>query len=79
MEVWCKKKHNKVETLQTGTNAKVLAVSSNEDVLVVGTSDGKIQVKLSFSFLLLEKFSFRICVQSTRDVYNKCISIYIYI
>lgn len=47
VEVWCKKKHNKVETLQTGTNAKVLsmAVSRNEDVLVIGTSDGKIQVK----------------------------------
>lgn len=46
VEVWCKKKHNKVETLQTGTNAKVIsmAVSSNEDLLVIGTSDGKIQV-----------------------------------
>lgn len=47
VEVWCKKKHSKIETLQAGTSAKVLSITlnSNEDVLVIGTSDGKIQVK----------------------------------
>lgn len=50
VEVWCKKKHSKVETLQAGTNAKVIsmALTGNEDVLVIGTSDGKIQVKIYF-------------------------------
>ncbi|KAL3535729.1 hypothetical protein ACH5RR_004190 [Cinchona calisaya] len=48
VEVWCKKKHSKVETLQAGTNAKVLsmALTSNEDVLLIGTSDGKVQTTL---------------------------------
>ena len=47
VEVWCKKKHNRVEVLQTGSNAKVLcmALDDSEDVLVVGSSDGRIQVK----------------------------------
>ncbi|KAF8400830.1 hypothetical protein HHK36_014132 [Tetracentron sinense] len=45
VEIWSKEKYNKVETLQTGTNGKVLcmAVNGDEDVLVVGTSDGRIQ------------------------------------
>ncbi|CAI9100373.1 OLC1v1037356C1 [Oldenlandia corymbosa var. corymbosa] len=45
VEVWCKKKHSKVEALHAGTNSKVLcmALTSNEDVLFIGTSDGKIQ------------------------------------
>ncbi|XP_019150842.1 PREDICTED: putative E3 ubiquitin-protein ligase LIN-1 [Ipomoea nil] len=44
VEVWCKKKHTRVETLQTGTNGKVLCMGldSTEEVLVIGTSDGKI-------------------------------------
>ncbi|GFS41204.1 hypothetical protein Acr_00g0073010 [Actinidia rufa] len=45
VEVWCKKKHNRVEVLQTGSNAKVLcmALDEGEDILVVGSSDGRIQ------------------------------------
>ncbi|KAG9148928.1 hypothetical protein Leryth_025233 [Lithospermum erythrorhizon] len=46
VEIWCKKKHTKVELLQTGTTCKVNCISFdiNEDILVIGTSDGKIQV-----------------------------------
>ncbi|KAK2970964.1 hypothetical protein RJ640_027445 [Escallonia rubra] len=45
VEVWCKKKHNRLETLQTGTSGKVLcmALNSDEEVLVIGTSDGRLQ------------------------------------
>ncbi|KAI3446994.1 hypothetical protein Pfo_003659 [Paulownia fortunei] len=45
IEVWCKKRHNRVETLQTGSTAKILcmALDTNEDMLVIGTSDGRIQ------------------------------------
>ena len=48
VEVWCKKKLIKKETLQTGTNGKILsmALDRDEDVLVIGTSDGRIQVIL---------------------------------
>ncbi|XP_019192302.1 PREDICTED: putative E3 ubiquitin-protein ligase LIN [Ipomoea nil] len=47
VEVWCKKKYSRAGALQTGSGtAKVLGLSldRNEEVLVVGTSDGKIQV-----------------------------------
>ncbi|XP_009606221.1 putative E3 ubiquitin-protein ligase LIN-1 isoform X1 [Nicotiana tabacum] len=46
LEVWCKKKHNRVEALQTGINGKLLcmALDVNEETLVIGTSDGRIQV-----------------------------------
>lgn len=46
VEVWCRKKLDKKETLQTGTNGKVLcmALDSDEEVLVIGTSNGRIQV-----------------------------------
>ncbi|PWA98838.1 armadillo-like helical [Artemisia annua] len=45
VEVWCRKKLSRKETLQTGTNCRVIcmALDSNEDFLVVGTSDGRIQ------------------------------------
>lgn len=45
VEVWCRKKLSRKETLHTGTNGKVLcmAFDSDEDVLVIGTSDGRIQ------------------------------------
>ncbi|KAF6164444.1 hypothetical protein GIB67_025270 [Kingdonia uniflora] len=45
VEIWCKEKHTRVETLTTGTNGKVLCMAINEDAesLVVGTSDGRIQ------------------------------------
>ncbi|KAK9073769.1 hypothetical protein SSX86_006363 [Deinandra increscens subsp. villosa] len=46
IEVWCKKKLSRKEVLQTGTNCKVncMALESKEDYLVVGTSDGRVQV-----------------------------------
>lgn len=52
VEAWCKKKHNRVEVLQTGINGKVvcMALDTNEETLVIGTSDGRIQVDLYFSF-----------------------------
>ncbi|XP_024959066.1 putative E3 ubiquitin-protein ligase LIN [Cynara cardunculus var. scolymus] len=45
VEVWCRKKLTRKETLQTGTNCKVvcMALDSKEDVLVIGTSDGRVQ------------------------------------
>lgn len=47
MEVWDLKKQTRIEILQTGTNGKVLCMSldPNEEVLVTGTSEGRIQVK----------------------------------
>ncbi|KAJ0031553.1 hypothetical protein Pint_13215 [Pistacia integerrima] len=52
VEIWDSKKQTKIETLQTATNGKVLcmALDDNEEVLVIGTSDGRIQV---FYFLHL--------------------------
>ncbi|PWA97194.1 regulatory associated protein of TOR, Zinc finger, RING/FYVE/PHD-type [Artemisia annua] len=46
VEAWCRTKLVKKETLQLGTNCKVLsmALDSSEDLLVIGTSDGKVQV-----------------------------------
>lgn len=46
VEVWCRKKYTRVEVLQTSSTAKVISMSldSNEEILVVGTSNGKIQV-----------------------------------
>lgn len=46
VEVWCRKKLDRKETLQTGTNGKILcmAFDSDEEVLVIGTSNGRIQV-----------------------------------
>ncbi|KAL6224049.1 hypothetical protein ACLB2K_002905 [Fragaria x ananassa] len=46
VEIWDREKQNKIiDTLQTGTNCKVLslALDANEEVLVTGTSDGRIQ------------------------------------
>lgn len=46
VEIWGREKQNRVETLQTGTNGKVLcmALDDDEDFLVIGTSDGQIRV-----------------------------------
>lgn len=46
VEVWCKEKNNRVETLHSITNNKVqcMALDDDEEILVIGTSDGKIQV-----------------------------------
>ncbi|KZV30094.1 hypothetical protein F511_17139 [Dorcoceras hygrometricum] len=45
IEVWCKNKYNKVETLQTSSTTKIrcLALDDNEDMLLIGTSEGRIQ------------------------------------
>ncbi|KAL4282263.1 hypothetical protein GQ457_03G046340 [Hibiscus cannabinus] len=45
VEVWDLKKQTRIEILQTGTNGKVLCMSldPNEEVLVTGTSEGRIQ------------------------------------
>lgn len=45
VEMWGREKQNRIDTLQTGTNCKVLcmALDANEEVLVVGTSDGQVQ------------------------------------
>lgn len=60
VEVWDQKKQNRIEILQTRTNGKVLCMTldANEEVLVIGTSDGQIQVtKTISSFLNLQKFT----------------------
>ncbi|CAK7337433.1 unnamed protein product [Dovyalis caffra] len=45
VEIWNRKKQNRVEMLQTGINGKVvcMALDGNEEVLVIGTSTGLIQ------------------------------------
>ncbi|XWS17290.1 hypothetical protein CRYUN_Cryun33cG0054600 [Craigia yunnanensis] len=45
VEVWDKKKYTRIEILQTRTNGKVhcMTLDTNEEVLVIGTSDGRIQ------------------------------------
>ncbi|XP_073000481.1 putative E3 ubiquitin-protein ligase LIN [Typha latifolia] len=45
VEIWSKEKHTRIGALQTGTNCKVqcMAVDSNGEVLIIGTSDGRIQ------------------------------------
>ncbi|KAL8037604.1 hypothetical protein ABFX02_11G049800 [Erythranthe guttata] len=45
IEIWCKKKLSRVETLQISPTSRILcmAIDTNEDFLVVGTSDGRIQ------------------------------------
>lgn len=50
VEVWCRNKLVKKETLQIGTNCKVMcmALDENEDILVIGTSDGMVQVNLNY-------------------------------
>lgn len=50
VEIWGREKQNRIDTLQTGSNCKVIcmALDSNEEVLVIGTSDGRIQVPKSF-------------------------------
>lgn len=54
VEIWDREKQNRIDSLQTGTNCKVLclALDANEEVLVTGTSDGRIWVN-NFFFLIL--------------------------
>lgn len=60
LEIWDKKKHNRVDTLQMGTNCRVncMALDGNGEVLVIGTSDGQIQVPFSFIQLINLLFVF---------------------
>ena len=53
VEIWSRDKWNRIDTLQTGSNSRVLcmALDGNEEVLIVGTSDGQIQVT-KFAFFL---------------------------
>lgn len=59
VEIWDKKKSSKVDTLQMGTNCRVncMALDRNEEVLVIGTSDGQIQVT-SYLIQLLNDWNF---------------------
>lgn len=45
VEIWDREKHNRVEILQVSTNGKIncMVLDGNEEVLVIGTSDGQIQ------------------------------------
>lgn len=75
VEIW-DKKHIKVGTLQLGTNCKVncMALDSNEQILVIGTSDGQIQVtKFSLEVLISNGyilFSFHIAFDPLLQIYN---------
>lgn len=57
VEVWCRHKLDRKEVLQTGSNGKILCMSMNndEEILVVGTSDGRIQVQNKFNPLFMSK------------------------
>lgn len=56
VEVWCKKKYTRAGALEIGSTAKVMCLSldrnDEEEILVVGTSDGKIQVGFSLSLTI---------------------------
>lgn len=53
VEIWGREKQNRIDTLQIGTNCKVIcmALDANEEVLIVGTSDGLLQVTFFFPIL----------------------------
>lgn len=61
MEVWCRKKLERKETLQTGTSGKVLcmALDNEEEILSVGTADGKIQVNEFISVFISQSLDIR--------------------
>lgn len=48
VEIWDRKKQSRIDTLQMGTNSKIacMTVDGNEEILVIGTSEGRIQVPL---------------------------------
>lgn len=52
VEIWSRENQNKIDTLQTGRNCKVdcITLDEKEEVLVVGTSEGRIQVRLFHLF-----------------------------
>lgn len=53
VEMWSKEKLSRVGTLQTGTCGKVqcMALNGDGEVLVLGTSDGRIQVTCFKTYL----------------------------
>jgi WD40 repeat protein len=63
VEIWGREKNNRVEILQTGSNGKVncMVLDGNEEVLVIGTSDGQIQVKQSLSRQVTLAFFYVCC------------------
>lgn len=55
VEIWCREKPNKVDTLQMGRNCKIICMTldEREEVLVIGTSDGRIQVEFYFGWMYI--------------------------
>lgn len=55
VEIWCKEKLTRVDTLQIGSTARInsVAIDAGEEFLVVGTADGQIQVLSLRVFLLI--------------------------
>lgn len=50
VEIWGREKNNRVETLQSSKTGKVncMTLDGNEEILVIGTEDGQIQVSNLF-------------------------------
>ncbi|KAL6006192.1 hypothetical protein ACLOJK_040238 [Asimina triloba] len=57
VEIWSKENHSRVGTLATRNNSRVLCLDVTEDgeVIVAGTSDGRIQVTIYIAFFLRPK------------------------
>ncbi|WRX31583.1 WD40 repeat - like 10 [Theobroma cacao] len=77
VEVWDQKKHTRIEILQTGTNSKVLCMTldANEEVLVIGTSDGRIQIEI-LKRLQRESFSDLMKLRDRQDKVERLLSLY---
>lgn len=58
VEIWSKENHKRIDVLQSGTNCRVhcMALDSCEEFLVIGTSGGRIQVKLLSENYLIYAF-----------------------
>ncbi|KAG6483361.1 hypothetical protein ZIOFF_060006 [Zingiber officinale] len=56
LEIWSKEKHTAVGALQMGTNCRVQCIDVDEEgeMLVIGTSDGRLQVTTAHSLLAWE-------------------------
>lgn len=59
VDIWSREKLTRIASLQTKTNSKVqcMAVDSEGEVLVVGTSDGRIQVNIQHTFKTPERYA----------------------
>lgn len=57
LEIWSKEKQTAVGSLQIGTNCRVQCIDVDEegDMLVIGTSDGRLQVTTAHSLSLKKK------------------------